>query len=98
MSSFLTKKLHPNDLDFVMLLDHKIALQYALLLRHQFAFRNVKAFYPNLDVYILEIFPENHINHINTVSDTAYWLNWFSRTKPNFANKTFPKGFISIKY
>ena len=40
--SFLTQKLHPNDLDFVMLLDNKVVVQHALLLRHQFAFRNVK--------------------------------------------------------
>jgi hypothetical protein len=35
-------------------------------------------------------------NFVNVL--TAYWLNWFSSTKPNFANKTFPKGFISIKF
>lgn len=95
--SFLTRKTEPRDLDFVTLLDFEVAKQKAGLLRNKFLNQASERFF-GMDAYLVEVFPENHRNHLITKSDLAYWNSWFSRTSENRVGKTHQKGYIEIRF
>jgi len=95
--SFVTKKMNPKDIDFVTLIDHNIYNEKRKLIDSNFRLKNAKEIY-QVDAYTVEIYPEDHNKHSISKIDLVYWDNWFSKTKKNWAKKTFPKGYIEINF
>ena len=49
-----------------------------------------------LDVYFLVVLPDDHPNYAFTESDRAYWINQFTRTRPNRRGTVYKKGFLQL--
>jgi len=95
--SFVTQKENPRDIDFVTLIDHEIYKDKRNQIDDRFRLRKAKKIY-QVDAYTVEIYPEGHSNYSISKIDLVYWDNWFSKTKKNWAKKTFPKGYIEINF
>ena len=94
-----TKKDKPNDIDFVSFIDHRIYETQEKLLESRFGKFGVKGFYGKLlDAYLVSTYPDSHKKAFITKDDEIYWLNQFSKTKPDKSNKKHNKGFIKIKF
>ena len=94
--SFVTQKLNPNDIDFVIFIDYDLFLAKKDEINTFFAIneQNKNTF---LDIYFLIQFPENHKDAFKSASDYAYWFEWFTKTATNRNKQRFSKGFIEIK-
>ncbi|WP_394343505.1 DUF6932 family protein [Flavobacterium ustbae] len=59
--------------------------------------------YPNseilygVDAYIIEVYPQGHKHNIRFLSDKAYWLDRFTKTRRIRGNK-LSKGFLEINF
>jgi len=95
--SFVTKKANPNDIDFITLIDHEIYRQKRSVIDAKFRLKNAKEYY-SVDAYTVEIYHEEHRKNGISKIDLVYWDNWFSKTKMNWAKKTFPKGYIILNF
>lgn len=94
--SFVSRKINPNDIDVVILLEYQIQEQFESLIRSKFtAIKTWKT--TNVDAYILKLFPEDHQMFKSTTFDKYYWVDKFSNSKINKEGKSFSKGFIQIK-
>ena len=94
-----TKKDKPNDIDFVIFIDFKINEVHETLIEKRFGKYGVKNFYGQLlDAYISPVYPDTHVNAFYTQDYHIYWLNQFSKTKPDRHQKKYPKGFIKISF
>ncbi len=93
--SFVTRKINPNDIDFVTLIDASIYEQKKALIEAKFKLLAAKAVY-QVDAYTVNVFPQEDTRHNITKSELAYWQHWFSKTKKNRNRENFPKGFIEI--
>ena len=93
----MTQKINPKDIDFVTLINHNIYKEKRTLIDSKFRLKRAKENY-NVDAYTIEIYPEGHSKHSISKIDLVYWDNWFSKTKKNWAKKTFPKGYIEINF
>lgn len=93
--SFVTKKTNPGDIDLVTFLDSKIIQQLGSKL-DIFKYPYSESIY-GVDAYIIEVYPENHKHRFRFISDRAYWLNRFTKTRRIRGNK-LSKGFLEVKY
>ena len=95
--SYVTQKLNPRDIDFVVFIPHNIYATYEHLIESKYktagAARNF-----SVDAYTVKVFSENHSNFVFTQSDTAYWRSWFGETARNRNNQRFQKGFVEINF
>ena len=95
--SYVTKKLNPRDIDFVVFIPHNIYTVHEQLIEAKYktagAARNF-----SVDAYSVVLFPENHRNFVFTQTDTAYWRSWFGETARNRNNQRFKKGFVEINF
>ncbi len=91
--SFTSKKLNPNDLDFVAFIDYRIYEQ-----KEEQIFKLVEKYgYLKLDNYVSQIFPIHHPRHAETEHFKQYWTELFasSRRDPE-TNIQLPQGFLEI--
>lgn len=91
--SFMSKKLNPNDLDFVAFIDYRIYEQ-----KEEQIFRIVEKYgYLKLDNYVSQILPISHQRHAETEHFKQYWTELFgsSRRDPE-TNNQLPQGFLEI--
>lgn len=95
--SFVSNKLNPKDIDFVILLDYISINQKKELLEKKFLNKSSTETY-NLDAYVVNIYPKEHKNYSFTVSDLLYWEHFFTKTRLNRAKKRFSKGFITLSF
>lgn len=95
--SFVTNKKNPNDIDFVSLIDHKVAKEKYDILSKNFINRRALKEY-NLDAYIVRVFPQDHVEYSKTHSDLLYWEHWFTHSKKNRMKKRFSKGFVELLF
>ncbi len=95
--SYTTKKLNPNDIDFVVFIPHDIYAKYELLILEKYKTKGAAKFF-SVDAYSIIVFPENDSNFVLTQYDTVYWRSWFSKTARNRNNQCFEKGFIEINF
>jgi len=95
--SFVTNKVNPRDIDFVTLIDHDIYIKKRDKIDGNFRLRKAREIY-KVDAYTVEMYPADHKNNSISNIDLVYWDNWFSKTKKNWAKKTFPKGYIEINF
>ncbi len=91
--SFMSKKLNPNDLDFVAFIDYRIYQQ-----KEEQIFRIVEKYgYLKLDNYVSQLFPSNHSRHSETNRYKEYWTDLFSSSRRDpETNLQEPRGFIEI--
>ena len=95
--SFVTNRINPKDIDIVILLEHKTAIEKVDILQRKFLNReSLKVF--RIDAYIVRTFSEDHKEYSNTRSDLLYWEHWFSNSKKNRDKKRFPKGFVELSF
>ena len=95
--SFISKKQNPNDIDLVTILDYEVIEANQALLDKRFTDKGaIEQF--NLDAYIVRKFPDDHKKAFFTISDLAYWNDWFSRSKKDKSGRRFPKGYIEIHF
>jgi len=92
--SFTTQKRNPNDLDLVIFIDLETFQKY----EHFFytKYRHDLLLGRRLDVYYVHVYPENHPNHTFTRSDTLYWINQFTSTRPDRKGKIYKKGLLQL--
>ncbi len=95
--SFVTQKTNPRDIDFVTLIEHEVYKEKRSEIDDKFRLSRANEIY-NVDAYTIEIYPEGHGKHSISKIDLVYWDNWFSKTKKNWAKKTFSKGYIEIRF
>lgn len=95
--SFVTKKLNPQDLDIVTLIDNQT---YKLKEKEITYFQSIEFYQKtNMDCYFLRVYPENDPKYIRTKSDLAYWENQFSFIrKSRILGKPPRKGFIQLNF
>lgn len=93
--SFVTKKNNPGDIDLVTFIDYETVTILGSKLDN-FKYPNSETIY-GVDAYIIEVYPEEHKNNIRFVSDKAYWLDRFTKTRRIRGNK-LSKGFLEIKF
>jgi len=93
--SFVTKS-NPGDIDMISFIDFDILKTVE---------KKITPYkYPNsyqnfgVDAYIMAIYPDNHPLYWMYVSDRAYWMDLFTKTKRNRAGTKWPKGFLEINY
>lgn len=96
--SFVTRKLNPNDIDIVTFIDYNIYESKEDIIRTDFNKYFKRYAFPFVDAYTVKNYPKNHKREWVTKNDKIYWLNLFSKTKVNRANKAYQKGFIEINY
>lgn len=101
--SFVTKKLNPNDIDFVTFWDYKIYEPNRDLLETRFVKDKSKitafhASYQNLDAFAVPVYPESHKRFNSYKFDYGYWFELFYKTRENRIGKAFKKGFIQLNY
>lgn len=94
--SFVTQKINPNDIDFLIFIKYDWFEVNGTSLNTLKA--TIKQDYKNLDVYFLIEYPENHKHRTFTETDILYWRDWFSKTRKNHSGKSFQKGFIELKF
>lgn len=92
--SYVTKTINPGDIDLLTFLNHDIISQLGSKLDN-FKYPNSEIIY-GVDAYIIEVFPENHINRFRYISDKAYWMDRFTKTRRIRGNR-LSKGFLEIK-
>ncbi|WP_166921168.1 DUF6932 family protein [Flavobacterium poyangense] len=93
--SYVTKKYNPGDIDLITFLHHNIVSQLGSKLDN-FTYPNSEIIY-GVDAYIVETYPENHVNNFRCISDKAYWMDRFTKTRRIRGNK-LSKGFLEIKF
>jgi hypothetical protein len=91
--SYVTKKNNPGDIDLVTFLDHDIVRELGIKL-DDFKYPNSEIIY-GVDAYIVEVYPEDHINRFIYISDKAYWMDRFTKTRRVRGNR-LSKGFLEI--
>ncbi|MFI5137888.1 MAG: DUF6932 family protein [Sphingobacteriales bacterium] len=92
--SFVTKKTEPRDIDLVTFIDFSIidALDEHLTDFKYPASQNIFG----IDAYIVRFYPEGHKFHRLYLSDWAYWMDRFSKTRRNRIGNKLQKGFLEI--
>jgi len=89
--SFVTEKLHPNDLDIVTFIDFKIYEEKIFELQ-KINSQDLKR-ENSIDAYFVKVYPEEHPNYFITKFDISEWTHLFSSNR-----KKENKGFIKIKF
>lgn len=93
--SFVTKKNNLGDIDFITFIDYELVDKLGSKLDN-FKYPNSEIIY-GVDAYIIEIYPKDHKHYIRFLSDKAYWLDRFTKTRRIRGNK-LSKGFLEIKF
>ncbi len=93
--SFTTLKPNPKDIDLLIFVDFEFYQKFEAEIKGIFSKEKMQKDF-GLDIYYLEIFPENHPKRAFTLSDFAYWKNQFSKTRPDRKGKIFKKGFVEL--
>jgi hypothetical protein len=93
--SYVTKKNNPGDIDLVTFLDYNIVKRLGSKL-NDFKYPNSEIIY-GVDAYIVEVYPENHQDTFRYISDKAYWMDRFTKTRRVRGNR-LSKGFLEIKF
>ncbi len=95
--SFVTKKLHPQDIDVVILIDNDI---YENKQKVLYGFQNIEYYKKSkIDYYFLRLYQPDHAKYFRTESDLAYWKQQFTfAKKSNSFGKHPRKGFIQLNF
>ena len=92
--SFVTKKSSPGDIDLITFLDFETVKQLGDNINN-FKYPKSEIIY-GVDAYIIEVYPENHKNCFIFLSDKAYWMDRFTKTR-SVKGRRLAKGFLEIK-
>ena len=95
--SYVTRKLNPRDIDFVIFIPYDIYRANEQMIQAKYKTEGAEQFF-SVDAYTIEVYPESHNKFMFTQSDTAYWRSWFGETARNRNNQRFQKGFIEINF
>jgi hypothetical protein len=93
--SFTARKRNPNDLDVVVFVDAEVSEQHRQLLKTRYR-NDLLQKEKRLDVYFVEVYFENHPKHFPMRSDMAYWIEKFTRTRPDWKSVSHKKGLLEI--
>ena len=93
--SYVTKKNNPGDIDLVTFIDYDIIQKLGSKL-DDFKYPNSEIIY-GVDAYIVEVYPETHKDRFRYISDKAYWMDRFTKTR-RFRGNRLSKGFLEIKF
>ncbi|OYU84979.1 MAG: hypothetical protein CFE24_04080 [Flavobacterium sp. BFFFF2] len=93
--SFVTQIRNPGDIDLVTFLDYDIIQDLGSKL-DDFTYPNSEIIY-GVDAYIIEVYPETHNDRFRYISDKAYWMDRFTKTR-RFRGNRLSKGFLEIQY
>ncbi len=93
--SYVTRRLNPKDLDFVVFLDHKVYEAQEPFLDKFWSF-SLEA--EGLDAYLVKEYPAAHALYAQTRNDKALWLSLYQKTKWSEDNTFYPKGFLELTF
>lgn len=94
--SFVTKKQEPHDIDLVTFIDFSIAEMFEDTLS-EFKYPRSEIMF-GVDAYLVKTYPPGHRLYKVYLSDRAYWINHFGKTKRNRVGNKSSKGFLEIKF
>ena len=94
--SFVTNKLNPADIDLVSFANNSVVEDHEAALKNLLSFEAKRVY--QVDGYIVRVYPDDHTKSFRTVSDKAYWNDWFENTKPDRKRKRYQKGYVEIKH
>jgi hypothetical protein len=93
--SFVMKKPEPGDIDLVTFIDFSIAEKLSDDLKD---FKHpLSEIVFGVDAYLVKKYPPDHRLHKLFISDSAYWMEHFSKTRRNRIGNKLSKGFLEIK-
>ncbi|MFY7912326.1 MAG: DUF6932 family protein [Emticicia sp.] len=95
--SFVTKKVNPNDIDIVLIIDAHILKQKGAEIENLFKSKEAKLSY-KVDAYTIAEYDIDSPQYPLFQIEKAYWANWFGYTRRNRQGKRFPKGFIKLTF
>lgn len=93
--SYTTRKRNPNDMDIVIFLPFGVLAHHETQLRSVYDHQTLLASL-HLDVYFVALFPEEHPNSFLTIADRAYWVDKFTRTRPDHRGLVHKKGVLEL--
>lgn len=93
--SFVSRHPNPRDIDLVTFLDYRVFHAKEKLLD---GFLSFSLEPQGIDAYIVPVFPDGHEHFSVTKKFESQWLNRFSWTKADNADRIFRKGFLKIKF
>jgi len=89
------KKPEPGDIDLVTFIDFFIAEKLRDELKDfKYPFSEIVF---GVDAYLVKKYPPNHRLYNLYISDSAYWMAHFSKTRRNRIGNKQSKGFLEIK-
>ena len=95
--SFITNKSNPNDIDYVIFIKYESYKKNEEVIKDKYLNRKLYES-EKLDVYIVIIYPENNRLYLDTLYNTKYWFDFFTKTRFDSSEKRHSKGFIEIKF
>ena len=93
--SFVTLKENPNDMDFVVFLDHRVYKAQEPFLDKFWTFALEEQ---GLDSYLVGSYPAEHTEYGNFVTNKNNWLLRYTHTKPDAQARIFQKGFVELVF
>ncbi|MCC6463156.1 MAG: hypothetical protein IT260_21990 [Saprospiraceae bacterium] len=93
--SYTTRKRNPNDMDIVIFLPFDVLIRHETQLRSVYDHQTLLATL-HLDVYFVALFPNEHPNSFLTIADRAYWIEKFTRTRPDHRGLVHKKGVLEL--
>jgi hypothetical protein len=94
--SFVTTAKNPKDIDLVTFIDFETRKKYSNQLV-KFEAKGANEIF-GVDAYIVTVFPEKHRNHFYFLSDKAYWMERFSKSRRDKNGIKHAKGFLEINF
>jgi hypothetical protein len=95
--SFVTKKINPNDIDIVLIVDNNILQLKGKELDNLFKSKEAKVTY-HVDAYTIAEYYISSPQYPLFQIEKAYWANWFGYTRRNRQGKRYPKGFVKLNF
>lgn len=89
--SFITNKLNPKDIDFVIFINFKDYINNQIEIDRLREMRNVHG--SGMDGYFVPVYPDNHPKRFLFEADQLQWQHLFGRSRTDKK-----KGFIELRY
>ena len=92
--SFTTLKLHPKDIDMVVVLPKDDYQRNEPVIEAKF--RRKSSAFPHIDAYFVPVAATSSSIHPFHQSDLLYWIHQFGHTRTNRRGKRFARGYVEI--
>ena len=92
--SFTTLKLHPRDIDMVVVLPEDDYQRNEPVIETKF--RRKSSVFPHIDAYFVQVAATSSSTNPLYKLDLLYWVHQFGHTRTNRRGKRFARGYVEI--